>query len=59
MAQTTVTVSGPELMHSITLKVRMMSLVSLRIRLAVPLMRLAAIVAGCQIDVSIEGDDAK
>jgi len=49
-------VSAPQLMRGITLRVRFARLAGARLWLAICIMRLAGLVAGCPIDIGADGD---
>lgn len=50
-------VSAPKLMQSITLRVRYLGVLRARLWLSMKIMRLAAIIAGCGIEIEA-GDEA-
>ena len=51
-----VSVSAPQLMRGITLRVRFARLAGARLSLAICIMRFAGIVAGCAIEIGTDGD---
>ncbi|TDW65362.1 hypothetical protein EDF57_103546 [Novosphingobium sp. PhB55] len=47
------TVSAPSLVSTITLRVRFIAITRARLRIAAPIIRLGAWVAGCQVEIDI------
>ncbi|WP_395391580.1 hypothetical protein WBP07_12955 [Novosphingobium sp. BL-8A] len=57
VASSTISLSAPALVQSITLRVRFLSISRARLWLATPLMRLAAAVAGCKVEIEVGDRD--